>query len=850
MNKRILIAALAFFLASVLSPSVFWGEEEFPVHPSADERGTVEYQRIRFRVETLLDRAEKKIAVGDNRSAISDLEEAVKADPYRSRPAVMLIRLYESEGRLEEARAEADRLIGLFPDYPLVRRLKAVILEKLGRKAEAAAAWKALLPLIAGDREGTETAYRHLLFLLAETGNCAEIERLFGDASDFVPAASAWRTAGECRAGKGEWKAARDDFQRGLFAGPDGEEELLLAAGLLYALKNLGENDAYYRQAAALAESTGDPRYLLEAAEAARWLGETETAARWTRKAATLLPAGERAELLAETEYRLGEYEAVIGHLAPLSDPSARALWLLANALYRTGRPGLALYYFEKIDPAKLSGPDSRRALAAQLAYLYFDQGLFGRALESVNLALVQAGEPAARLRLLRARTLLRRGRTEESLAELEEIDLTDTPAPEASSLRAARAETAGRARLALDEPGEAEEDFSAALGEAADDPAALYDRGIARLRRSDPEGAKADFERLIETSPAPPASVWGNLGVVYGRLGEYCRGIKALLRSLDYYRFDVDTLMELGYQGMKGVENDVALRGFKGAIDLQTAVIPYLPPEPAEKYGEDRLLMKEEYTKVDKTWSLQLYASRTELDETVREPFADTIDGALASQAGALIGWRPPWIGFRDEKTLDVFLRGLANFRKNSYRLDEDSYQGGVGILVKPFRQINYSLSFERLFKIGSDSENNWLWRNMLSLETGERPSREDPFWLWARLYGEVSYYLESTRRWIYYLDGRIGPSFSILHPLTLTVPQAIGVVRYQSNDPDGRGSYYLGGIGANLRLLEGEGSYTVGRWHLDGYAHYTWGRFDTHPAGLEDEDFRGWIFGISFVK
>ncbi len=76
------------------------------------------------------------------------------------------------------------------------------------------------------------------------------------------------------------------------------------------------------------------------------------------------------------------------------------------------------------------------------------------------------------------------------------------------------------------------------------------------------------------------------------------------------------------------------------------------------------------------------------------------------------------------------------------------------------------------------------------------------------------------------------------------------MGVARFQSDDPDGRGTYYLAGLGANLRLLAGEGRYTTGGWYIDGFAHYTYGRFSRHPDGLEDRDFQGRIFGISFVK
>ncbi len=821
-------------------------ESDYPIHPEAARRGPVERQRARFRVETLLHRAEGAIAAGDYEAAIPDLEEAVRADPYHAPSSIFLIRAYEAAGRLAEAAAEAARLAELFPDYPLPRITRAIILERLGREEEAAAQWRAVLPLLGDDRERTDQAYRHLVGLLIGTGDCSGARELLQAAPDPDPAG--WLGVGECWARRGEWEAARQAFDSGLEAAGDGDDTLPLRSGLLYALKNLGRDRDYYRTAVELAEETGEGRFMLEAAEAADRLGKLSSAAAWLERAAAGLPAGRSDEMLAGLEYRMGEYGSVIARLSARPELPANLLWLLGNAYYRTGRPGLALYFLKRIEAAELPDPVARRELHGTLAYLYFDQGLYLETLAEIDRAL--AGKDSPPLRLVRVRALARLGRHREALEELAAIPVPDGDAPEDRLFRADLAEAAGISHFAREDYREAEEAYSRSLEEVPDRPTTLFGRGVTYLKLEEEEEAEADFRRLLETSSAPPAALWGNLGTVYGKLGEYDRGLEELERSLAYYRYDVDTLMEFGYQGMKGNDNRAARRGFRSAIDLQEEVIPLLPDGPAGEYRNQQLLMKEEYTKVDKTWSLQLYASRTELDDTVTEPFADTIDGALASQAGALIGYRPPVIGFCDEKTVDIFLRGLANFRRRSYRLDPDSYQGGVGVLVKPLKKFNYNLSFERLFKIGENSENNWLWRNMLSFETGERPEKKTPAWLWGRLYGEVSYYLESPRRWIYYLDGRVGPSFSLSRSLTLTIPQALGVARFQSDDPDGRGTYYLAGLGANLRLLELEGSHTVGRWHLDGYAHYTWGRFDTHPAGLEDRDFQGWIFGLSFVK
>jgi hypothetical protein len=191
-----------------------------------------------------------------------------------------------------------------------------------------------------------------------------------------------------------------------------------------------------------------------------------------------------------------------------------------------------------------------------------------------------------------------------------------------------------------------------------------------------------------------------------------------------------------------------------------------------------------------------------------------------------------------------------MANFERRSWRLDPDSYQGGVGAVYKPIRIANYATSFERLFKIGDNAENNWLWRNMATWEHGEKPLRERNWWPAGRLYGEVSYFLDDERRWIYYLDGRAGLSLNVARKAVLTAPQGIAVARYQSNDETGSGTYTMAGVGANLRFHEREKELVTERWYVDVFGHYVWGHFREIPDGLEKRSFDGLMFGVNVVK
>jgi hypothetical protein len=332
-------------------------------------------------------------------------------------------------------------------------------------------------------------------------------------------------------------------------------------------------------------------------------------------------------------------------------------------------------------------------------------------------------------------------------------------------------------------------------------------------------------------------------------KLGDHEMSAAALAASLDVHPHDVDLLIESGYQYMKSYHRPEAKESFRRAIDVFDAAVPHLPKEEARRYAETRRDMKVEYAKLDKVWGFQAYASRSEFDDTIDTPF-QTIDGALPSQLGVQASYRPPRIGFRNEKLLDVFGRVTANFKPNSFDVDEDSYQGGVGVVYKPLALHNFNTSIERLFEIGENSENNWLWRNMGAWERGEKPQRDKDFWMYSKAYTELSFFLDDPERWIYYLDGRLGLSLPMAAGTVLTFPQGLGVARYQSDDEEGLGTYAMLGLGANLRVYEREKAYVTQRWYVDAFSHYVWGWFDETPDTLDDRSFEGLIFGLSLVK
>jgi hypothetical protein len=258
---------------------------------------------------------------------------------------------------------------------------------------------------------------------------------------------------------------------------------------------------------------------------------------------------------------------------------------------------------------------------------------------------------------------------------------------------------------------------------------------------------------------------------------------------------------------------------------------------------------MKQEYTKLDHMIGIQGYVTRTDYGFPTNVGIS-SVAGALPSQGGLELSLRPPVIGFLNERTLDVFGNISGNFEHQSWTPDPDSYQGMVGLRVKPFISLNYNMSFARLFKIGDNAEDNWLWRNMASWECGEKPAPGNLASLNLKLFGDVGYYFDPRARWYGYFDGRAGPLWQLSKSVFLTIPQVLGILRYETNDAGDIGSYGLVGIGATLRLFEPERRYTINRLYVDIFIDYTWGKFMSTPNGFDSRSFEGPIIGINLLK
>lgn len=546
---------------------------------------------------------------------------------------------------------------------------------------------------------------------------------------------------------------------------------------------------------------------------------------------------------IGRVSYELGDFKAAAEYLSGMAVADDLSRLYAGFAFYRMKMPGLALYHLNKVAKPGSFSLAEQLAFYGNRAFLNYDQDQYAEALADADKALsIQDSEI---LQLARLRILLAMGRNQDVVDAGQALAGRMTN----STFRTDVFDISGRAFHASGNDEAAVKAFTAAL-EADPDRAELYYlRGMAYRKCGRPEEALADLQSFHDRVEGLPSTYWADRGVTEGLAGESGKGVENLHKALAFFPWELDSLEELGYMQMRRNQNREARDAFRKAIDVYDEVLQGMTGADAKAYRENRLLMKKQQTILDNTVGLQAYLSKTDYNLSSNEVLL-SVDGALPSQYGAEVHWCPPVIGFRNDRVFELFCRGLGNFEPDSWTPDDESYQGGAGARYKPFSKLNFNTSFERLFKIGDNAEENWLWRNMMSLERGTRPVAGESWWTTETVYGEISYYLESPERWIYYVDGRAGLSFPMGANGYVTIPQFMAVGRYQSNDETGIGTYSMVGVGVTARLLQGERRYSVHGWYLDGFVHYTQGWFEDEPEGFDERSFDGVIFGLNFVK
>jgi tetratricopeptide (TPR) repeat protein len=854
--------------------------------PSSASYGTVKTQRIRFDNTPLFKKANEAVARRDDAAAIDYFQAILKNDPGDNRAKLALISLYERAGRYDDGIILCDELIRHYPDYAEAYFSKGQLAMQGKQYDLAAAAWS----------EGLKKAppsFSRRREMLAALGLAYKRAGNFDDAAAAYEQALALAFDAPCALeyyytlkAMGEPEKGRGLLERVLAGAPPPAARREALYELAQIDRRAGHMPQYFARMETLLREESDARRLYEYALQLHSAGRADLALKamekgfglerdpqkkirmavftaglfteqrlpgearvWLQKAAELGGADAGVALaLAHADYIAGDYRACADRLINMPERPPAATLLLGFAFMKRELPGLALTYLEEIRNLEELTQEERLNLFRNRAFLNFDQGRYAQALADAGTAMDL--EPSVDMALLHLRALANISGGNEPEKEAEYfLNPTESGLNLTGAEKARVLEVMG---FSLNRQGKYDEAVERLTEAVALDPSlaqAYFLRGVAYHTLGKSGEAVTNYLSYLSQEQNPPAMFWGDLGQAAGKHREYEQGTDAFRKSLQYHSVDVATLSDQGYQFMKWNHNREAKESFRRAIDFYADLVPRVPTNETASYRRNELAMKTEYTKLDRLFGFQAYLSRTDYGFPTNLGIS-SVDGALPSQGGLELSFRPPLVGFRNEKTLEVFGDLMGNFKRQSWSPDPDSYQGMAGVRYKPLARINYNMSIARLMKIGDNSENNWLWRNLASWESGAKPPADKRLGFNARLFGDVGYYFSEHSRWYGFFDGRAGPAWKLSRSVFLTLPQAMGILRFETNDDAGTGSYAIAGLGGSLRLYEPERRYFLDRFYVDLFAYYTVGAFESTPAGFDGRTFDGPMIGLNFVK
>jgi Tfp pilus assembly protein PilF len=204
----------------------------------------------------------------------------------------------------------------------------------------------------------------------------------------------------------------------------------------------------------------------------------------------------------------------------------------------------------------------------------------------------------------------------------------------------------------------------------------------------------------------------------------------------------------DAGYAAKRIGDNDEAVKLFEASLDANDHEHAF---DDQRRFGYRR-----EVQQLERTWgfvvSLPYQVSAFSYQGTVS-----------VLQPGIEAYWQPPKIGYQNGRILQFFVRGYGTAYDGSGNVTGlPTLQGSLGVRYKPLVDQNLVLSAERLIRLGSLSQNDWLARLGYSSEAGSDLRVTEPSWRAWQVYLEADYFLHQGR-YILYSQLRYGHTWAV---------------------------------------------------------------------------------------
>ncbi|WP_152534565.1 tetratricopeptide repeat protein [Martelella sp. AD-3] len=316
-------------------------------------------------------------------------------------------------------------------------------------------------------------------------------------------------------------------------------------------------------------------------------------------------------------------------------------------------------------------------------------------------------------------------------------------------------------------------------------------------------------------------------------RLGDRALAYDAFSKAYQAGDLDGSQLIDAAYAARRDYHNEDAVSWLKRAIDEVDAGRLSLSPEGL-------FSLRREVSDISRRWgaNIGLFYGSTGISDGYITPPASA---GRSMQLGSEVFWRPPVIGYRDGRTVDLFVRQFTTvYDSLGGAVGLSTMQGAAGVRVKPFTNLNLALEAARYFKIGRYSRDDTLVRAAISdgFNTDLMPG-SDAWWT-GWYYGEAGRYFDSDEDFAL-ANASLGRSFALNDDGTLIVTPYIGIAADYNNTY--ATEFALGaGPGINLRYWFRQTQYEAPMSHID-----INGQYRARLGG--DDRARGWFASLNLM-
>ncbi len=530
-------------------------------------------------------------------------------------------------------------------------------------------------------------------------------------------------------------------------------------------------------------------------------LGVQKSAAESFRKA---LDAGQETETLhrnlAFSYYALGEWSSSLEQFqaALRKERHSQSFIGAARCYQRLDRPGLAIHYLNQALAASDLSESERVTVWTELGYLYYSVQEYASAAKAWGTSLGMKSKPLLWIQTARAHRLV--GDLTSASAALHQIHPQELSGQEKIGYldeTAAVAKQQGDRQASIRAFNEANKMAPAAWRD--------YELGTNEMEEKNYSVGISHFRHALAKEPGNTLYIRA-LAYAFekaGRLQDAARMFEELAR---HEPKNTSWFKSLAYVNMQLARNAESAAWFRKAIDNY-----YDLESGGNESSRDTYLMRSEVTRLTKSYDFTLYQGF--VSSSYARPGAPDLFGSspFPSSAGIEAAYRPPVIGMRNGRTLEMFARLLWSNDHNMIGFDTKLYQLSAGVRYKPFRKQNLWISGEKLVHTGRATYRGWLIRGLYSWNPGFEVKPNKRSWNHTLVFSDTAYLPFGLRTFAQYGEARRGITFNFQNKLLVT-PLAIADVRWQLPSLYA-GTYAEAGGGISFRYLYNANRYEAQR-------------------------------------